>query len=116
MAGEKVKNTLLSEPAVRAASSRATVKVVLDTEDYQSVLRFATALQEEFQDLHILMGNAGIGTLGKEIAVSGHEKNNQVYYFSNVLLTLALLPTLEATAVRREVGANEGHMDRHPTA
>ncbi|KAM6509672.1 hypothetical protein FALCPG4_017318 [Fusarium falciforme] len=46
------------------------------------------------------MANAGIGTLHKELASSGHERNMQVNYLTNVGLTLALLPILEATATR----------------
>ena len=97
--GETVRQALLSEPAVKTANPNATVKVLeLDTESYESVQRFVSAFKVEFHDLHLLIANAGVGTAAKELANSGHEKDIQVNYLSNVLLTLALLPTLETTA------------------
>ncbi|KAK7413847.1 hypothetical protein QQX98_007264 [Neonectria punicea] len=99
--GEAVRQSLISDPAVKAANPNATVKVMsLDTENYPSTRQFASTFRAEFADLHILMLNAGIGTLEREFASNGHEKNIQVNYLSNVLLTLALLPVLEATADR----------------
>ncbi|KPM40834.1 hypothetical protein AK830_g5718 [Neonectria ditissima] len=99
--GEAVRQSLISDPAVKAANPNANVKVMsLDTENYASARQFASAFTAEFADLHLLMLNAGIGTLGREFASSGHEKNIQVNYLSNVLLTFALLPVLEATADR----------------
>jgi NAD(P)-dependent dehydrogenase (short-subunit alcohol dehydrogenase family) len=99
--GEKVRQALLSEPAVKTANPNATIKVLeLDTESYESVQRFVSAFKVEFHDLHLLIANAGVGTAAKELASSGHEKDIQVNYLSNVLLTLALLPTLETTANR----------------
>ncbi|KAI0532634.1 hypothetical protein GGR58DRAFT_522647 [Xylaria digitata] len=97
--GEMVRQALLSESAIKAANPNVIIKVMqLDMESFVSVQRFASAFKAEFQDLHLLLANAGIGTVAKELASSGHEKNIQVNYLSNVLLTLALLPTLETTA------------------
>jgi NAD(P)-dependent dehydrogenase (short-subunit alcohol dehydrogenase family) len=97
--GETVRQALLSDPSVKAANPNATVKVMkLDTASYESVQSFVSAFNASFPDLHLLFANAGIGTAAKELAPSGHEKNIQVNYLSNVLLTLALLPTLETTA------------------
>ncbi|EEU35599.1 uncharacterized protein NECHADRAFT_52355 [Fusarium vanettenii 77-13-4] len=99
--GETTRQALLSDPAVKSSGHKATVKVMeLNTENYSSVQNFASAFISSFQDLHLVMANAGIGTLHKELAISGHEKNMQVNYLSNVALTLALLPILEATATR----------------
>lgn len=99
--GETVRQSLISDTAVGSVNPNATIKVMkLDTENYPSVQEFASSFKAEFTDLHLLMLNAGIGTLGREFASNGHEKNIQVNYLSNVLLTLALLPTLEDTASR----------------
>ncbi|KAJ0415647.1 short-chain dehydrogenase/reductase family protein [Aspergillus carlsbadensis] len=99
--GERVREALLAEPAVKGANPRATITVMeLDAASYPSVQRFVSAYQHAFQDLHLLMANAGIGTSEKERAASGHEMDIQVNYLSNVLLTLALLPILEATATK----------------
>ncbi|KAM0493437.1 hypothetical protein ACHAP8_009264 [Fusarium lateritium] len=97
--GETVRKDLLAETAIQKANPSATVKVMqLDTESYESVQRFVSAFTTQFEDLHLLLANAGIGTVTKELASSGHEKDIQVNSLSNVLLTIALLPVLEATA------------------
>ncbi|CAH0022108.1 unnamed protein product [Clonostachys rhizophaga] len=97
--GEKVRQALLKESEIERKNPKASITVLeLDTENYTSVRQFASTFEAKFQDLHVFMANAGIGTNDKEFASSGHEKNMQVNYFSNVLLTLLLLPILERTA------------------
>lgn len=99
--GEAVKESFQSDPEIKAVNPNATIEVMeLDTENYASPQKFAQAFNAKFQDLHILMLNAGVSTLGLEHASTGHGKNLQINYLSNVLLTLALLPTLESTAER----------------
>jgi NAD(P)-dependent dehydrogenase (short-subunit alcohol dehydrogenase family) len=93
----------------------AMVKVMrLDTEDYESVQSFAKAFRAEHLELHLLMLNAGIGTLKRELTPTGHEKNVQVNYLSNVLLMLELLPLLNALANKAPLQPSEtvvGHFD-----
>lgn len=97
--GEAVRRSLLARNTIKAANPKAVVKVMkLDTEDYESVQSFAKAFRAEHSELHLLMLNAGIGTLKRELTRTGHEKNVQVNYLSNVLLMLELLPVLNATA------------------
>jgi NAD(P)-dependent dehydrogenase (short-subunit alcohol dehydrogenase family) len=97
--GETVRSSVLARPTVKTANPNAVVKVMkVDIEDYESVQTFAKAFRAEHSELHILMLNAGIGTLKREMTRSGHEKNVQVNYLSNVLLMLELLPLLNATA------------------
>lgn len=99
--GEKVKESFFSDPTIQSLKARPNIKIMeLDTENYDSPRKFATAFRNEFQDLHIVMLNAGIATFDKEFARTGHEKVMQVNYLSNVLLTLELLPILEATSKR----------------
>jgi NAD(P)-dependent dehydrogenase (short-subunit alcohol dehydrogenase family) len=97
--GEAVRQSLLTNSTLKAANPKAVVKVMkLDTEDYESVQSFAKAFRAEHTELHLLMLNAGIGTLKFELTPTGHEKNVQVNYLSNVLLMIELLPLLNATA------------------
>lgn len=72
----------------------------VDAEDYGSVKDFAAEFNSKHSELHILMLNAGVGTYKKEIAKTGHEKNIQINYLANVLLTLQLIPVMEATATK----------------
>lgn len=98
--GEAARTEVLSRPSVKKVASKAVVKVMkLDVEEYSSVQSFAKQFLAEHSELHILILNAGIGVLKRDVVTStGHEKTIQVNYLSNVLLLLELLPTLEATA------------------
>jgi NAD(P)-dependent dehydrogenase (short-subunit alcohol dehydrogenase family) len=100
--GEAVRRSLLARDTIKAVNSNAVVKVMkLDTEDYKSVQGFANAFRAEHTELHLLMLNAGIGTLKHELTCTGHEKKIQVNYLSNVLLMLELLPLLNTTADKK---------------
>ncbi|KAF4337292.1 short-chain dehydrogenase reductase SDR [Fusarium beomiforme] len=91
--GEEVRKSLCT------INPKAIVQVMkLDTADYTSVKAFAEMFKSKHEKLHLLMPNAGISDLNFELTPTGHEKNLQVNYLSNVLLTLLLLPILEHTA------------------
>ncbi|KAL1602693.1 putative secondary metabolism biosynthetic enzyme [Paraconiothyrium brasiliense] len=97
--GETARQSLLARESIKKANPKAVVKVMkLDTEDYDSVQSFTKTFLAEHSELHVLLLNAGIGTLKRELARTGHEKNVQVNYLSNVLLMLELLPVLNHTA------------------
>ena len=99
--GEAARASLLASPEIQRKNPNADIRVLkLDMEDYKSVIAFANNVKKEVKDLHVLLLNAGIGKLGFEISVTGHEKVTQVNYLSNALLSLELLPLLEATAAR----------------
>ncbi|GJN67840.1 hypothetical protein PLICBS_001882 [Purpureocillium lilacinum] len=97
--GETVRDDLLKDQHVAATNPHASVHVLrLDMDEYTSVNDLIAEFKRRFFDLHILMLNAGVGLPRREHAASGHERNTQVNYLSNVLLTLGLLPVMEATA------------------
>ncbi|KAK1635340.1 hypothetical protein BDP81DRAFT_482339 [Colletotrichum phormii] len=101
--GEATRQSLLSNPSLRSLPQPPVVEVLkLDAEDYTSVKTFAETFASKHTRLHIAMLNAGVPGLRRRVAVTGHEAAVQVNYLSNVLLTLELLPLLEATA--RETG------------
>ncbi|UNI21226.1 hypothetical protein JDV02_007236 [Purpureocillium takamizusanense] len=97
--GEAVRDDLLRDRQITSANPSASVHVLrLDMDDYASVRDFIAEFKSRVSELHILMLNAGVGLLRRELAATGHERNNQVNYLSNVLLALGLLPVMEATA------------------
>lgn len=91
--GEVVKKDFL------AAHPDARIEVMqFDAADFASVKDFAKTFKAKFAELHILMLHAGLGSFGRQMAPSGHEMCIQVNYLANVLLSIELLPVLEATA------------------
>lgn len=100
--GETVRDDLLKDQHVAATNPHASVHVLrLDMDEYTSVNDLIAEFKRRFFDLHILMLNAGVGLPRREHAASGHERNTQVNYLSNVLLTLGLLPVMERPPRRR---------------
>lgn len=97
--GEATRKLLLARNSIKHANPEAVIKIMkLDTENYGSVQSFAQNFLAEHSELHLLMLNAGIGILKRDLVSNGHEKTIQVNYLSNVLLTLELLPILNKTA------------------
>jgi NAD(P)-dependent dehydrogenase (short-subunit alcohol dehydrogenase family) len=97
--GETCRKELLADSAVKAHNPSAVVKVMkVDMDSYDSIQKFAKAVKAEVPILNLLVLNAGIGLLKLERSAAGHERTLQVNYLSNVLLTLELLPHLEASA------------------
>ena len=70
----------------------------LDMDDYESIKAFAKAVKAELPVVDLLVLNAGIGLLELDRSPGGHERNMQENYHSNILLTIELLPHLEASA------------------
>lgn len=97
--GETCREQLLADPAVKTHNPDGAVNVMqLDMDNYESIKAFATAVKAELPVVDLLVLNAGIGLLKLERSPSGHERTTQVNYLSNVLLTIELLPHLEASA------------------
>ena len=97
--GEICRKELLADRAVQSHNPGATIKVMkVDMDDYDSIKSFAKAVKAEVPVLNLLILNAGIGLLKFERSPAGHERDMQVNYLSNVLLTFELLPLLEASA------------------
>lgn len=97
--GEATRKSLLARDSIKKANPNAVVKVMkLEVEDYASVRSFTQKFLAEHAELHLLLLNAGIGILERDMLSSGHEKTIQVNYLSNVLLLLELLPLLNDTA------------------
>jgi NAD(P)-dependent dehydrogenase (short-subunit alcohol dehydrogenase family) len=91
--GESVRQQFLT------SYPNAKIEVIqFDAADFTSVLTFAKTFKERHDELHIAMLNAGLGSFGRQTTPNGHEICLQVNYLANVLLSLELLPLLEATA------------------
>ncbi|KAJ7277420.1 hypothetical protein C8J57DRAFT_1713764 [Mycena rebaudengoi] len=87
-AGEAARAIILADPVVRARKSPPTIIVYeLDLARPSSVASFGAKIIAEVPFLHILLLNAGIGTLGwKTTPETGSEQMFQVNYLSNALL------------------------------
>jgi NAD(P)-dependent dehydrogenase (short-subunit alcohol dehydrogenase family) len=102
--GEGARDLLLADPAVKKGNPHASILIMkVDMSEYKSVIAFAETVKRDVPKLDVLLLNAGCGQLNFELAPTGHEKVTQVNYLSNALLSLKLLPFLEATAAKTGV-------------
>ncbi|KAF7332293.1 hypothetical protein MKEN_00110500 [Mycena kentingensis (nom. inval.)] len=98
--GEAAKSTILADPLVGNAKPTPAIFVEqLDLSLPSSVKSFTERTMMSFSELHVLLLNAGLGTLAwKKTPETGNEQMLQINYLSNVLLATILLPLLRRTA------------------
>ncbi|KAF4957353.1 hypothetical protein FSARC_11328 [Fusarium sarcochroum] len=97
--GEQAKAAILADPEVQKLKIRPDVRVMrFDAASYKNIHDFATQVKQEFNQLHILMLNAGANGLNFRRTEDGHEETVQVNHLANALLYFELLPLLERTA------------------
>ncbi|MBV1882148.1 MAG: SDR family oxidoreductase [Pseudomonadales bacterium] len=95
-------NDALNE--VIAASSNRTVEVMpLDLASIDSINTFAEQFQQKYDHLDILINNAGIVPIKKELTNDGLEMQIGVNHIGHFLLTKLLIPQLKAANQSRVV-------------
>ncbi|HUR67984.1 MAG TPA: SDR family oxidoreductase [Candidatus Thermoplasmatota archaeon] len=82
----------------------------LDLAELACVREFATEFHLHFEQLHLLVNNAGIHTAKRETTPDGIERTLATNHVGHFLLTKLLLPTLTRSAPSRIVNvASEAH-------
>jgi NAD(P)-dependent dehydrogenase (short-subunit alcohol dehydrogenase family) len=89
-----------------------TTPVALELSDFDSCIACAQRVAQEVESLDILIPNAGIGTFTEFELVNGIEKIFVVNYLGHVVLTMNLLPLVQAADRGRivHVGSRMGYM------
>lgn len=78
----------------------------LDLSSFDNVQNFVKDFNESFDKLHILVNNAGISNADNTLTKDGIENTMQVNHVAPALLTLLLLPKLEASKPSRIVAVS----------
>ncbi|XP_023024850.1 retinol dehydrogenase 12 [Leptinotarsa decemlineata] len=86
---------------VRETKNHNVIVKELDLASFSSVKRFAKDIIDSEPNLHILINNAGIGTLGMQHTEDGLQKTMQVNYYGHFLLTHLLLGLLKKSSPSR---------------
>jgi NAD(P)-dependent dehydrogenase (short-subunit alcohol dehydrogenase family) len=79
-----------------------------DFSDFNSVRQFAETLKTNYSAIDVLINNAGTWEMEFTETADGIETNLQVNHLSPMLLTLELLPMLEASGNGRIVNTSSG--------
>lgn len=92
---------------IRQRSGNETVDLLLaDLSSLQAVRQLATDFQQKYQQLHVLINNAGGPFMQRRLNVDGFEKTLVVNYFSVFLLTNLLLDMLKTSAPARIINVS----------
>jgi NAD(P)-dependent dehydrogenase (short-subunit alcohol dehydrogenase family) len=106
------------EKAAKACASVEgnTTPLVMELSDFQSSIDCAAAVAEMGVDLDMLILNAGISSFGNFELINGIEKIFVVNYLGHFVLTMNLLPLVEAADHGRivHVGSQQGYRDAPP--
>ncbi|KAG5895098.1 hypothetical protein JTB14_036373 [Gonioctena quinquepunctata] len=98
---DKDDSTASVENIKRETKNYNIVGRILDLASFDSIRRFAKEIIESEPSLHILMNNAGIGSVELKHTEDGLQKTMQVNYFGHFLLTHLLLGLLKKSSPSR---------------
>jgi NAD(P)-dependent dehydrogenase (short-subunit alcohol dehydrogenase family) len=77
-----------------------------DLSSFDSIRNFATEFKAKYQNLHVLINNAGVMLSKRELSVDGFEMNFAVNFLAPFLLTNLLLDTLKKCAPSRIINVD----------
>ncbi len=84
--------------------------MLADLSSQESIYRLAENVQQHYQQLHVLINNAGVANLSRRETVDGLEMTFAVNYLAPFLLTNLLLDKLKTSAPARIVNvSSESH-------
>lgn len=76
--GAEAVRALREDPEVKKTNPNAMIEfLVLDLDDYSSVMQFCDQVKKEIPQLNILVGNAGVTFMEYRKSTSGHEQTMQ---------------------------------------
>ncbi len=82
--------------------------MLADLSSQESIYRLAENVQQHYQQLHVLINNAGVANLSRRETVDGLEMTFAVNYLAPFLLTNLLLDKLKTSAPARIVNVSSG--------
>ena len=109
--GEAARRKIIGE------SGNESIDLLLcDLSSLAEVRRLADEITQKYERLDVLINNAGIFSLKKDISLDGFERTFAVNYFAPFLLTILLLPLLKKSVSARIVNVSSvahfgGHLD-----
>jgi len=84
--------------------------IYCDLESLDAVRKFAEDFKKDYNQLDLLINNAGTWFTTREVTIDGYEKNFAINYLSHFLLTMLLLETIKNTEKARIISlSSEAH-------
>jgi len=83
------------ERIIQISNNRNVYTLNLDLSSFSSIRKFCEGFSRKFPKLDVLINNAGVFTMNKEVTEDGLELTMGINYFATFLLTNLLIPYLE---------------------
>ncbi len=94
--GEEAQNEIIKE-----TGNKNVDLFLCDLSSQKSIRKFVSEFKNKYQNLHVLINNAGVMLKNRKISVDGFEMNFAVHLLGPFLLTNLLLDTLKKSAPSR---------------
>ena len=92
---------------IKARSNNDKVNLMLaDFASLESTRQLAEQFKQKYQQLHVLINNAGLAAYKRQVTQDGFEKTFEVNYVAPFLLTNLLLDTIKASAPARIINVS----------
>lgn len=82
--------------------------LICDLSSQEQIHKLVSEFKQKYQNLHVLINNAGIVLSKRELSVDGIEMNFAVNYFAPFLLTNLLVDELKKSAPSRIINVSSG--------
>lgn len=101
--GEKVKEEIIAQ-----SNNQDVEMMVCDLASFASIRSFCDAFKKKHDHLHVLINNAGIWELKRNLSQDGIELTLAVNHLAPFLMTNLLLDTIKANAPARVINVSSG--------
>ncbi|NUU78731.1 SDR family oxidoreductase [Paenibacillus xylanilyticus] len=96
------------QDALRDSGSNAIELILCDLGSIKSIRQFAQAFRERYNTLDVLVNNAGVVMLKRQVTSDGFEQSIGINHLGHFLLTLLLIEPLKAAEQGRIVNVSSG--------
>jgi len=101
--GEIAKKEIISE-----SGNKKVDLLLCDLSSHEQIRKFVSEFKQKYQNLHVLINNAGVMASKRKLSVDGFEMNFAVNHLAPFLLTNLLLDVLKKSTPSRIVNVSSG--------
>jgi NAD(P)-dependent dehydrogenase (short-subunit alcohol dehydrogenase family) len=98
---DKIRGEIAQKEIIELTGNKKVDLLICDLSSQESIRNLVRKFKAKYQNLHVLINNAGVMLSKREISIDGFEMNFAVNYLAPFLLTNLLLDTLKMSSPSR---------------
>lgn len=111
---DKNRGEIARQEIIEKSGNQLIDLLLCDLSSQKSICDFVSDFKQKYQNLHVLINNAGVVLRNRTLTVDGIETNLAVNHLAPFLLTNLLLDILKKSAPSRIINVSSGvHMNAH---